>query len=180
MTDETEDSFIWTFNKFLEITNNKAPQVLLTDDDKAIANAYTQTFKLRDTKHRLCQWHLLKNVMKNLIGKLGNNWQSFIKDFYSCLEEIDLSNFHDLWCTLKKNYPNATSYLQQMEKTVDKWAICYINNIFLADMTTTQRGESMNHLMKGYMDATTSLTSFIRAFESALDSCKECAELEVY
>ena len=46
----------------------------------------------------------------------------------------------------------------------------------MADMTMTQRGESMNNLMKGYLDATTSLTSFLKAFESALDQRKEDIE----
>ncbi|CAG8826158.1 27946_t:CDS:2, partial [Gigaspora margarita] len=40
--------------------------------------------------------------------------------------------------------------------------------------------ESMNHLMKGYIDATTLLLAFIQAFEIVLNSCKECIELEIY
>ena len=46
----------------------------------------------------------------------------------------------------------------------------------MADMTTTQRGESMNSLMKGYMNATTSLVNFLKAFESALEQRKEATE----
>ncbi|CAG8652752.1 36988_t:CDS:1, partial [Racocetra persica] len=45
-----------------------------------------------------------------------------------------------------------------MEKTKEKWAACFNNDTFIADMTTTQRGESMNNMMKGYLDANTSLT----------------------
>ena len=47
----------------------------------------------------------------------------------------------------------------------------------MADMFTIQRGESMNSLMKGYMDATTSLINFLKAFESALKQRKEDADL---
>ena len=43
-------------------------------------------------------------------------------------------------------------------------------------MTSTQREESMNNLMKGYLDVTTSLTNFLKAFESALDQRKEDIE----
>ena len=52
-----------------------------------------------------------------------------------------------------------------MEKTKEKWAACYNRNVFMADMHTTQCGESMNHMMKGYLDASTSLMTFIRAFQ---------------
>ncbi|CAG8760873.1 14367_t:CDS:2, partial [Racocetra fulgida] len=40
-------------------------------------------------------------------------------------------------------------------------------------MTTTQRGKSMNNLMKGYIDVTTSLSTFLKAFKSALNQRKE-------
>ncbi len=54
--------------------NHYAPLVILTDDDRAIANAYTKVLKLMGTKHRLCQWYLIKNIMKNLCLKLSSNW----------------------------------------------------------------------------------------------------------
>src|SRR5436190_17020477 len=142
MIDETEDSFLWVFTKFLEMVNQHAPLVILTDDDRAMANAYTKILQPLGTKHRLCQWHLMKNVMKNLCAKLSTNWSAFIKEFYKCLGEMDISSFLSQWNLLKTSYPSASSYLLRMEKTKEKWAPC----IFMADMTTTQRGESMNNI----------------------------------
>src|SRR5688500_7890070 len=63
-----------------------------------------------------------------------------------------------------------------MNKNLTRWAPCYNRHLFMADMTTTQRGESMNSLMKGYMDSTTSLVDFLKAFESALETRKDDAE----
>ena len=93
MIDETEDSFLWVFTKFLEIVNQHAPLVILTDDNCAMANAYTKVLQPLGTKYRLCQWHLMKNVMKNLSAKLGNNWTLFIKDLYKCFGKMDVSEF---------------------------------------------------------------------------------------
>ena len=56
-----------------------------------------------------------------------------------------------------------------MDKNLTRWAPCYNKQLFMADMFTTQRGESMNSLMKSYMDATTSLINFLKAFELALE-----------
>ncbi|CAB4405287.1 unnamed protein product [Rhizophagus irregularis] len=53
MIDETEDNFIWVFTKFLEMVNQHAPLVILTDDDRAMANAYTKVLWPLGTKHRL-------------------------------------------------------------------------------------------------------------------------------
>ena len=180
MIDETEDNFIWVFSKFLEMVNQHAPLVILTDDDRAMANAYTKILHPLGTKHRLCQWHLMKNVMKNLSSKLSTNWSIFIKEFYKCLGEMDISRFLSQWDLLKTSYPSASSYLLRMERTKEKWAACYNHNIFMADMTTTQREKSMNNMMKGYLDASTSLVSFITAFQSALDAQNEKTEFRVY
>jgi hypothetical protein len=112
---------------------------------------------------------LLKNVMTNLTSKLGSQWKSFLKTFYGCLNELDIPNFLNKWIKLNSDFSNAANYLQSMERTKEKWAGCYNKGVFMANMTTTQRGESINNLMKGYMDASTSLLSFLSAFMSALE-----------
>ena len=50
----------------------------------------------------------------------------------------------------------------------------------MADMSSTQCAKSMNNLMKGYMSSTTSLTSFLNAFDTALDARKQSAEFIKY
>ncbi|CAB5394665.1 unnamed protein product [Rhizophagus irregularis] len=59
---ETTKDFIWLFNSFLELVNYQAPSVLLTDNDSAMGSAFSVTFNNYETKHRLCQWHLVKNI----------------------------------------------------------------------------------------------------------------------
>jgi hypothetical protein len=176
MRDETAESFHWTFTNFLKMVNNTSPKVILTDEDLAIIKSVDLIFKPHGTKHALCLWHLMKNVVKNLNGVLGFKWAEFIKFFYQCLDEYDEDKFLEKWNQLKVNYPLADKYLRKMDKNLTRWAPCYNRHLFMADMSTTQRGESMNSLMKGYMDATTSLTNFLKAFESALEQRKEDIE----
>ncbi|CAG8552894.1 24219_t:CDS:2 [Gigaspora margarita] len=102
--------FTGIFTKFLEMVNQYAPAVILTDDH-AMANAYSKVLQ-----------------------------------------------------------PLAVTYLSYMEKTKEKWVACFNCDTFIADMMTTQHGESMNNMMKSYLDANTSLTIFITAFQSALNT----------
>ncbi|CAG8679532.1 30193_t:CDS:2, partial [Gigaspora margarita] len=164
--------FTRIFTKFLEMVNQHAPVVILTDDDHTIANAYSKVLQLLGTKHHLCQWHLMKNIMKNLSAKLNTNWSAFIRDFYKCLEEMDN--------ILKTSYPLAVTYLSYMEKTKEKWAACFNCDTFMADIMTIQCEESMNNMMKGYLDANTSLTIFITAFQLALNTQSEKTEFRIY
>ena len=50
----------------------------------------------------------------------------------------------------------------------------------MADMTTIQCEESMNNLIKGYMNTSTSLLSFLSAFMSALETRKDSVEFFKY
>lgn len=177
---ETIEDFVWLFNSFLELVNYQAPKVLLTDNDSAMGSAFSITFGNYETKHRLCQWHLIKNITTNLMSKLGSNWQSFLSNFYSCLYKTKEENFNLAWTSLKAKFPDAVSYLKTLEKHKEKWAICFNQNVFMAEMSTTQRAESMNNLMKGYVNATTSMSTFLNAFESALDSRQQTVEFSKY
>jgi hypothetical protein len=67
-----------------------------------------------------------------------------------------------------------------MDKVKKRWAPCYNRDTFLADMTGTQRGESMNNLMKCYMNATNSLLDFLKAFNSALEQRDTDLQLSKY
>ncbi|CAB4405288.1 unnamed protein product [Rhizophagus irregularis] len=93
---------------------------------------------------------------------------------------MDISKFLSQWDVIKTSYPLASTYLSRMEKTKEKWAACFNCNVFIADMTTTQHEESMNNMMKGYLDASTSLMTFITAFQSALNAQMEKTEFYVY
>src|SRR4051794_13786627 len=95
LSSENAEYFTWLFNKFLELTNNHVLQVLLTDNDNAIALAFTRTFEYFETKHCLCLWYLLKNMMTNLSSKLGSQWKPFLKAFYKCLNELKIPVFLD-------------------------------------------------------------------------------------
>ncbi|CAG8777385.1 9620_t:CDS:2, partial [Gigaspora margarita] len=145
------NSFNWVFSMFLKLVNNYAPKVFFTDEDSAIIKSVKQIFQPFGTKHVLCLWHLFKNVIKNLNGVLESDWAMFIKSFYKCLNEYEESNFVEKWEQLKTHYPKAVKYLSKMDKN-----------------------------LKRYMDAITSLTTFLKAFESAIEQRKEAAEFIKY
>lgn len=47
-------------------------------------------------------------------------------------------------------------------------------------MTSTQRGESMNKLLKGFLNSKTMLTDFLAAFERALEVREEAEHISAY
>jgi len=60
---ETEASFISVLEHLVEAGDGQKPKIVVTDGDEAMANAMKVVFP--EARHRLCLWHLMKNVQPN-------------------------------------------------------------------------------------------------------------------
>ncbi|KAL8170442.1 LOW QUALITY PROTEIN: hypothetical protein V2J09_022246 [Rumex salicifolius] len=123
--DETTNSFIWLFDTFSRAMGGKLPQTILTDQDAAMAKALV--FQWLGTYHRLCIWHIFQNSAIHL--KDTSQETSVMLDKYK----------------LQNN-----NWLERMFNIKEKWALVYGRDTLCADMTTTQRSENMNSLIKKY------------------------------
>lgn len=75
ISDETASSFQWIMEKFITLCQT-TPKTVLNDDDCSIAIAIKDEFP--DSSHRLCVWHMRRNIT----GILGSDLSEFLKDFY--------------------------------------------------------------------------------------------------
>jgi hypothetical protein len=84
--DETEDTYVWLLEQFLEAMGGKSPTPVITDGDLAMRNAIRRVFP--ECHHRLCAWHLIRNACTN-IGK-----KQFVRKFKQCmLGDYDVGEF---------------------------------------------------------------------------------------
>ncbi|KAI4323856.1 hypothetical protein L6164_023431 [Bauhinia variegata] len=60
LVDESKDTYIWVLEKLMEVMQDKKPYAVVTDGDKAMRKAIEVVFP--DACHRLCTWHLAKNI----------------------------------------------------------------------------------------------------------------------
>ncbi|KAF6172934.1 hypothetical protein GIB67_035488 [Kingdonia uniflora] len=58
-------------------------------------------------------------------------------------------------------------------KVHKKWALVYGRDVFCADMTTTQRSESINKFLKKFVKRKYSFTEFLNLFEMALETRRQ-------
>nr|KYP66793.1 Protein FAR1-RELATED SEQUENCE 5 [Cajanus cajan] len=137
--DETTESFIWLLNTFAKAMSEKKPKTILTDQDAAMAKALALVWP--ETCHRLCIWHLYQNALKKL------TWNNM-------LEKYDLKD---------------NSWLKQTFALKEKWALVYGRENFCADMTTTQRNESMNNVIKKYVSYQHDLLRFFHHFQRMVE-----------
>ncbi|CAG8772991.1 16358_t:CDS:2, partial [Cetraspora pellucida] len=84
-------------------------------------------------------------------------------------------------CIIKnENYAEAQSYLGVLSRWRERWASAYLKDYFFADMSSKQKGESMNSFLKGFVDCKTRLTEFLAAFKHALYFREEAEHISAY
>ena len=81
---------------------------------------------------------------------------------------------------INNNYAEARLYLEVLNQWCECWASAYLEDYFFTDISSMQRGESINKLLKGFLDSKTMLTDFLVAFERALDSREEAEHISAY
>lgn len=59
LSSETIESYEWLLKTFLR-TFEKAPVVVVTDEDPAMKVAVSRVFPL--SRHRLCMWHIVSKI----------------------------------------------------------------------------------------------------------------------
>ncbi|XP_027158096.1 protein FAR1-RELATED SEQUENCE 5-like [Coffea eugenioides] len=133
-----------------------------------MAKGLTSTWP--EIRHRLCIWHIFQNAAIHL-NHVFENFKQFANDFSRCLYDFDEEeDFISEWDAMLKKYDlEDNDLLNRMFKIKEKWALVYGRETFCADMTTTQRSESMNSVIKRYVTYKNKFHEFFNHFERLVD-----------
>ncbi|XP_027067800.1 protein FAR1-RELATED SEQUENCE 5-like [Coffea arabica] len=166
--DETTSTFEWLFDTFARAMSGKKPNTILTDQDAAMAKGLISTWP--ETRHRLCIWHIFQNAAIHL-SHVFEKFKQFANDFSRCVYDFDEEeDFIYEWNSMLKKYGlEDNDWLKRIFEIREKWALVYGRETFCADMTTTQRSESMNSVIKRYVTYKNKFHEFFNHFERLVD-----------
>ena len=167
---EGAKSFIWLFEKWLEVMG-RPPSGMVTDQDLGICTAIKSVFP--HIRHRFCIWHILDK----LPARLGV-WafrEEFVNPFKENIWGADNSQeFEAQWDTIVKKFGlENNEWLMEIYNIRKKWAPVYHKQHFWAGMSSSQRSEGMNALLKMHVSKKNSLHDFVIIFERALTRQRE-------
>lgn len=100
LSDETVESFVWLFSKFLEaMPNHSSPGVIITDQDAAISKAISMI--LPTTLHHYCLWHILNKFSEKLNARLYNEQYHILVNIIKQSETPE--EFENRWNEVMEN-----------------------------------------------------------------------------
>ncbi|XP_044401842.1 protein FAR1-RELATED SEQUENCE 5 [Triticum aestivum] len=169
MRHETTEGFEWAFKTFVDTMNGKHPVTILTDQCKVMEGAIENI--LPNTKHRWCKWHVLR-CAKEKLGPVYSKKSGFKHEFHKIINDIIyVTEFEGKWAELIDKYNlKDNPYLENLYSKRTMWAKPYFSSVFCAGMTSTQRSESANHLLKQYIPRSSPMHLFVKQYNKLLQS----------
>jgi hypothetical protein len=121
---------------------------------------------LPNTVHQWCKWHVF-NTSKEHLGQTYSNHPEFKDKFHKVLNHArTIDEFEDAWRSIITEYDlHDNTYLQKVWDDRSRWASPYFKSFFFAKMTTTQRSECMNHVLKGYVSPSSTMHNFVIQYD---------------
>ena len=161
LTEETTDAFQWTFRTFVEAMDGQHPRTILT----GLAMKTAIATELPTSRHRWCKWHVLKKAKESLGGIYSKN-SAFKKQLHELVDEIvSIPEFETRWAQLVEDHGlRENEFLDRAYSNREMWAKPYFTETFCAGMTSTQRSESANHLLKTYIPRSTPMHLFVSQY----------------
>lgn len=172
LINESESSFMWLFNTWLEAMSGRCPVSITTDHDTVIRSAIMQVFP--NARHRFCKWHIFKKCQEKLSHVLQQH-PHFEADFHKCVNLPEYTEeFESFWHSLVDKYDLGDhEWLPDIYSDRRQWVPVYLRDTFFAEMSITQRSDGMNSYFDGYVNASTNLNQFFKLYEKALESRNE-------
>ncbi|XVE49642.1 hypothetical protein DITRI_Ditri01bG0098000 [Diplodiscus trichospermus] len=172
LINESEESFVWLFKTWLTAMSGRPPVSITTDHDSVIRSAIMQVFP--ETRHRFCKWHIFKKCQEKL-SLVFLKHPTFEADFHKCVNLPEsIEEYESCWLSLVDRYElRDHEWLQMIYNDRRQWVPVYLRDTFFAEMSITQRSDSMNSYFDGFVNASTNLNQFFKLYEKALESRNE-------
>jgi zinc finger SWIM domain-containing protein 3 len=182
MYDETFESFKWLFETFLKAHNGKQPKTIYTDQDVAMKKAVKEVFL--EAWHGLCTFHIMQHVVNHLAeaddeesctpppkrkDEDSKEEPSILVDFSAYMYEYeDEATFQEAF-NITRIKASKQSWLDSIYKVKEKWAECYMTNVYTLGMRSTQLSESLNSDLKRHFKSDFDIIRFLKHFERVVE-----------
>lgn len=168
IADETFCTFVWLLRTWFVAMGERAPRVILTDQNDAI-KAATEAV-LPDTRHCFCLWHILEKIPRHL--EYLSLWHdSFMLKFYKCIyRSWTEEQFEKRWWKLVDRFHlREVQWVQSLYGDRKHWVPTFMRGISFASLCASSRSESLNAAFDKYLQGETLLREFMEQYKVILE-----------
>ncbi|XP_030529324.1 protein FAR1-RELATED SEQUENCE 5-like isoform X2 [Rhodamnia argentea] len=167
LRNESESSFIWLFQTWLDAMSGSHPVSITTDQDRIIRSAVAHV--LPGSRHRFCRWNVFREAREKLSDVYCSH-PNFEAEFQRCVNITEtVEDFELCWESLLETYGlRNNEWLQLMYNARQKWVPVFLMDTFFGEMSIMQGSDSINSYFDGYINASTSIQVLIRQYEKAI------------
>ncbi|XP_050365427.1 protein FAR1-RELATED SEQUENCE 5-like [Argentina anserina] len=164
---EKEGTYDWVVKNFLEAMNNQKPKSVVTDGADSMRKSLDT--HMPQTKHRLCAWHIGRNVGQNVKDeKLQKALGKMIYTSYSRDE------WEREWGKMVREHNvEENTWIQSLHNKRKKWAEAYCRGHWYAGICSTQRCEGMNCTIKLKVGKSTTLIEFVPRYQRGISRLRD-------
>jgi hypothetical protein len=172
IADESVFTFAWLLQTWFIAMGERAPQVILTDQNDALKAAVAAVFP--ETRHCFCLWHVLEKIPKQL--EFLSTWHdSFMEKFNKCIyQSWTEDQFEKRWWKMVDRFKlRDIKWVQSLYDDRASWVPTFMRDISFAGLSTSSRSESLNSFFDKYVQVDTSLREFIEQYQLILEDRHE-------
>ncbi|KAK4763589.1 hypothetical protein SAY87_013027 [Trapa incisa] len=172
IADDTVFTYVWLIQTWFIAMGERAPQVVLSDQDNALKAAVTQVLPV--TRHCFSLWHVLDKIPRQL--EHLNLWHdAFMVKFNKCIfrswTEVE---FEKRWWKLLDRFNlQEDEWIQLLHQDRLYWAPTFMRGISFVGLSTAARSESLNSWFDKYIHHETSMQEFIEKYKVILEDMYE-------
>ncbi|XP_057734631.1 protein FAR1-RELATED SEQUENCE 5-like [Arachis stenosperma] len=164
---ESQESYIWVLQQFLDCMQGKPPISVITDGDPAMRIAIQSVFP--QAHHRLCAWHLLRNATQNICDP------RFTQLLRHCmLADMEIKEFEMHWQSMVDECGVVdVEWVKDLYRKKNSWATAYIRGRFFAGIRTTSRCESLHAKLGRFVESRYGVLEFVTNFQRCVDFLRD-------
>ncbi|KAL8511137.1 hypothetical protein ACS0TY_017817 [Phlomoides rotata] len=172
LLNESENSFIWLLQTWLQAMSGRSPVSITSDPDRLIQMAVAQV--LPGARNRFCRWSIFRQTQE----KLPNVYQSnptFDFEFKKCVNEADtVEEFESCWSTLLGGYYLLNNeWLQSLYNIRDQWVPVYLRDVFFGEISTVECNDALSLFFDGFSSTSATIQLLIKQYEKVVLSWQE-------
>lgn len=168
IADETFYTFVWLMQTWYIAMEERAPKVILTDQNNAIKAAVAAVFP--GTRHCYCLWHVLEKIPRHLEFLCMWN-DTFMLKFNKCIfKSWTEEEFEKRWWKLLDRFNlREVEWVQNLYEDRKHWVPTFMKDISFAGLSTPSRTESLNSWFDKYIQGESTLREFVERYKVILE-----------